>query len=430
MALAARCNGENGSRLVFHSVAREVRSMRRLLALAGLAVAAWTMTGSAQTLLFVQPGDLVWAGAFRLPAGNFGGSSFGYGGWALAYNAANDSLYVVGHDFQQNVAEITIPAPGMGSILGQLPFASVRQVFADATEGRMSQIGGYPKYRIGGLLVHGGRLIGAAYSFFDTAHSAVASHFTHSLNLAATGTVTGMHRVGSTSINPAFYGGNMGDVPAAWRTALGSPAITGECCLSIITRTSFGPSAFAFDPAQLGVVNPTPATALVYYPEQHVLQPWNANYTFEFNGTTEMAGAFIPEGTRSLLFIGRQGSGKFCYRCGDPDLYCPGDLQAPPYHVQVWAYDLNELVQVKNGQKQPWEPRPYAIWQLTGNTASSPLPFFTSCMSVRGLAYDPGGNRIWIASQRADGDNPVIHMFRYSRPTAPPRAPTDLQVIR
>ena len=42
--------------------------------------------------------DLTYLGAFRLPSGNFGASSFEYGGTALAYNPANNSLFIVGHD--------------------------------------------------------------------------------------------------------------------------------------------------------------------------------------------------------------------------------------------------------------------------------------------------------------------------------------------
>lgn len=394
---------------------------------AGFVVAvllAFTIAAQGQSPLpLVQPGELLWAGAFRLPLGAFGTSRFDYGGWALAYHAANNSLFVVGHEYQQHVAEINIPTPVQGTALGALPVASVRQVFADATEGRMSQIGGYPVYRMGGLLVHAGRLIGAAYSTFDTGGTAISSHFTHSLTLNAAGTVTGMHRVGS--LNPAFYAGNMATVPSAWQASLGGPAITGQCCLSIISRTSFGPAAFAFDPTQLAVTNPTPAVPLVYYPSTNPLQPWDASNTLEFNNSTEMAGAFIPEGRRSLLFIGRHGIGPFCYRCGAPDPYCPGDVQAPPYQVQVWAYDLSVLAAVKAGQRMPWEPRPYAIWALTGNTHSSPLPFFHSCMRVRGLAYDPTTQRVFIAAQQVEGDLPVVHVFRMG-----PASPTNVRIVR
>jgi len=153
---------------------------------------------------------------------------------------------------------------------------------------------------------------------------------------------------------------------------------------------------------------------LVYYPEGHALQPWSRSNTNEFNGSTEMAGAFIPFGTRSLLFVGRQGTGPYCYRCPQPhDPYCSGQsIFAPPYQVQVWAYDLMDLAKVKAGRRAPWDPRPYAIWALTGNTHPEPLPFFNSCIRTRGLAYDPASQRVWISAPNADGDNPIVHAFR------------------
>ena len=399
--------------------------MRRLASLGAALLIAFGIGAHAQSSLpRVNPGGLKWDGAFRLPGGTFGNSSFYYGGWALAYNPVNDSLFIVGHDHQQSVAEIITPVPVKTTSLSALPVASVRQPFDDPTEGRISQIDNYHKQRIGGLLVFGGRLIGAAYSFFDADLNAVSSHFTHSLTLGQNNTVTGMHRVGASNINPGFYAGNMGLIPAAWQAVLGGPAFTGQCCLSIINRTSFGPSAFVFDPAQLRApASSVPAAPLVYYPENHPLQPWNASNTVEFNNTTEMAGAFIPEGSRSLLFVGRHGTGPFCYRCWRPNPYCSNDVQAEPYQVQVWGYDLNDLVAVKSGQTQPWVPRPYAIWALTGNVVANPLPFFSSCMSVRGLAYDGATQRVWIAAQMANGDLPVIHQFHLDLAGTPSPAP-------
>src|SRR5438034_1085049 len=49
----------------------------------------------------VQASHLVYEGAFRLPADTIGESSFAYGGTALAFNPARNSLFLVGHDWQQ-----------------------------------------------------------------------------------------------------------------------------------------------------------------------------------------------------------------------------------------------------------------------------------------------------------------------------------------
>ena len=82
----------------------------------------WLMAG------LLHQSDLGYLGAFRLPSGNFGASTFEYGGTALTYNPANNSLFMVGHDWDQAIAEVSIPALRTGS-LSSLNTASVLQPF-------------------------------------------------------------------------------------------------------------------------------------------------------------------------------------------------------------------------------------------------------------------------------------------------------------
>ena len=60
-------------------------------------------------LPLVQQATLTYQGSFRLPDGEIAGTSFGYGGTAIAFNPARGSLYIVGHDWHQRVAEIAVP---------------------------------------------------------------------------------------------------------------------------------------------------------------------------------------------------------------------------------------------------------------------------------------------------------------------------------
>jgi hypothetical protein len=68
----------------------------------------------------------------------------------------------------------------------------------------------------------------------------------------------------------------------------------------------------------------------------------------------------------------------------------------------VWAYDANALLAVKQGQKQPWEVKPYATWPLT-------LPFGSP--TIGGAAYDAITGTIYVSQQMALTD-PVIHVFQ------------------
>ena len=414
-----------------------------LLAVSATLVALVAVPQAQSPLPLVQPGQLIWDGAFRVPYPNAGNSTVGYAGWALAYSG-NNSLYMVGHDYQQSVAEFSVPtgiSPSKTTV-AQLPVAVQLQPFASMTHGLpLDAIGASASgnYRFGGMLTHNGRLILAEYNSYTTVGPIQKSHWTHSLTTSdATANATGPWRLAPTSLDPAFMDGYMAAVPTPFQALLGGPALTGQCCISIIPRTSFGPSAFAFNPDNLGAVaEPIPTTPLLYYDENHK-QPdgaFESDHTSFFNGSTQMAGLFIAEGTRSLLYIGRQGTGDFCYNNGSnsgpanclntpADPYCPNDIiHAWPYQIQVWAYDLDDLAAVKAGTKQPWQPRPYAIWALTGNETPVKLPFFGNCMIIHGLAHDPATGRVWMTTWKQDGDRPIVQQFHYSLAAAPPPPP-------
>jgi hypothetical protein len=397
----------------------------------------------------VQQSHIVYQGAFRLPSETFGGSSFGYGGPSLAYNAAKGSLFLVGHDWHQMVAEIKIPQIINNSSLNDLQTATVLQSFVNITEGYMAEIctgnpspdcknGVYQQtVKVGGIMVLGSRLYGTVYAYYDGSFVQNKSHFYSGMTLASTGDYRGMYTVNAPQAG--FVSGYMTAIPSEWQSSLGGPALTGNCCLSIISRTSYGPAAFVFNPNDLGVKNPVPSTPIVYYPSGHpTLGDWNGTNAY-FNGTTQIRGLAFPSGTRSLLFIGRHGTGTFCYGSGGSsggDCYDPADSSkgnhAYPYVYQVWAYNGVDLLAVKNGQKQPWDIRPYAIWKLS-------LPFGGSSDShvIGGATYDAQTRHLFISQMFTDGTDarPVIHVFTVNvdetpppSDTTPPAAPTGLRI--
>ncbi|HYL81934.1 MAG TPA: hypothetical protein VEU07_14040, partial [Candidatus Acidoferrum sp.] len=264
----------------------------------------------------LQAADLQYLGAIRVPGGTFGSSTFEYGGTAPAFHAANNSLFLVGHPYQTQVAELSLPTPVNSGSLSALPTAKVLQPFTDPSHGLMFTVGAGTTYT-GGLLEYQNRLVGTSYLYYDGTGGQSLSHFvnTNPGSLAA-GTAQGMYKVGS--VGAGFVDGYMGLIPPEWQTALGGPVLTGQCCIPIISRTSYGPAVFAFDPANLGVTNPAPAKPLVYYPQSNPLADYAATSVL-FNGATAITGVVFPGGTRSVLFFGRQGQGPFCYGPGTAD---------------------------------------------------------------------------------------------------------------
>jgi hypothetical protein len=367
--------------------------------------------------------DLVYRGAFRLPRQVSDRKTFAYGGTALAYNPARHSLFAVGHDWYQLSGEVTIPRSVRGANLRDLHRARFLQPFVDATNGRIDGTGG-TNNKIGGQLVYRGRLYGSVYVYYDASGGQTVSHWARrSTNLTGS-KASGLYRVGK--LGAGFVSGFMAVVPRRWRSRLGGPALTGNCCIPIVSRTSFGPAALAFDPGRLGAASTVPARPLVYYPQEHpTIGAWDASWDpakgVLFNGATTIRGIVFPRGTRSVLFFGTQGVGEFCYGegtdrrdlagqptpdgttwCYDPDDSSKG-THAYPYVAEVWAYDAADLLAVRKHRRRPWRVKPYATWQLS-------LPFGSP--RIGGAAYDPSRGLIYVSQQYGDGTAPLIHVFR------------------
>lgn len=375
-----------------------------------------------QSAPLIHQENLVYEGAFKLPHGAFGGSKFNWSDGVLTYYPPNNSLYIVGHDHQQMVAEVNIPTPAITAQDDDLPSATVIQPFYDASEGKMYTVDA-GSIKVGGLLAFNNKLYGSAYSFYDANHSQTLSHFSSSLDLSIQGDAEGMFKVGD--VMAGYVSGFMAHIPPEWQLLFGGPAITGNCCRSIITRTSFGPAAFVFNPSHVGQQSPVPATPLVYYTPSDPLGAWDGTNHL-FNGNTTISGVAFPQNSRSVLFFGVHGIGTFCYgeaaSCNDPVKPSKGN-HAYPYVHQVWAYDALDLLKVKNGELSPWEIAPYQVWQLS-------LPFENEPVNPIGGTYDPSTKRLFISHPRK-GDHLLIHVFKVSNlsteiDTIPPSAPQGL----
>jgi hypothetical protein len=159
---------------------------------------------------------------------------------------------------------------------------------------------------------------------------------------------------------------------------------------------------------------------------------------------SEVVGAVFVPGTQTVLFFGRTGLGVPCFGNGTDDpakdrtpwpagngVYCydPNEVDggpgphAYPYSYYVWAYDVQDFVAAKNGQKNPWDVRPYANWTFN-------LPYQDSHRHIQGVAFDAASRRIFLSQSGGDANGmPVIHVFTAaSSPQITPAAPTNLQV--
>jgi hypothetical protein len=434
--------------------------------------------------------DLIYLGAFRVPADDMGGPRYqglAYGGSAIAYHPNHNSLFIVGHDQNQQVAEISIPDIINSSNINDLRIATVLQPLVDITEGHMPYLNADGSAvtngsKLGGLLLYDNKVIGSIYAYYDGGHNATKSHFRTSLSLSTTGDFEGIYEVGNKPVpvpQAGFIAGYMTPIPNNWQSILGGKVLTGMSALSILGRTSSGPAAFAFDPSQLGPT-PAPAIALLYYPLDH--QTIDTYYTSRtsYNKGTHHSGVVFPAGTRSILFFGRQGIGDACYGFGtniasengnrfdyappknicmgapmtdtaNPCCYDPVDLNkgahAYPYVDYVWAYDANDLARVKAGGRivdnpssnlvdsvmptstetyKPWHIKPYAQWQI-----HFPTQQLGYSISSGAAAYDEAHKRLYLVQVQADGGLPIIHAFNVNiTGVSRPEPPRNTMIVR
>lgn len=438
----------------------------------------------------IKAHNLVYLGAIKTPAGTFGNSSLDYGGNIITFNPTNSSLFIRSHPYQNSVGEISLPAPVYNTnLLGPMPVnsavltnlntAKFIQNFTDISEGNLNKIktGGTATdgVHMGGLLKYGSSLIGTVFRFFDTdSETTVFSHFKSGTNLSATGDYGGMYSVGvkpNPVPNTGFVAGFMSLVPdnsgiggTNWQTRLGGPALTGQGSLSIISRTSFGPAAFAFDPARLGIDNPVTATPLLYYSQAHPTLGSDGvvgatNPPYGYNSDTKFGGMIMIPGTQTILYVGKQGIGPYYYGIGtnDPDAVTPGSVyydpvvpahgsHSYPYTYQIWAYDAADLADARTGTYtvtnedfaagrfitgrspnntvlavgqtvSPWNVKPYTSWTL-------PFAWAYTQSYGGGVAYDPSSQTLYISASESLKEGccsvlPLIHAFHVDLKASP-----------
>ncbi|MEZ6074791.1 MAG: hypothetical protein R3C56_03675 [Pirellulaceae bacterium] len=108
---------------------------------------------------------------------------------------------------------------------------------------------------------------------------------------------------------------------------------------------------------------------------------------------------------------------EYCYgtevECNDPVKESKGTHSVGGlYEYQAWAYDVHDLIDVKNGLKESWQIQPYDVWTFD-------LPMGGARKEIGGVAFDSQSGRIYVSQQLVDGNGnyPIINVFQL--PTGP-----------
>lgn len=226
---------------------------------------------------------------------------------------------------------------------------------------------------------------------------------------------------------PGYYVGHYINVPYSLGQAQVITAYDGPTRTATVEKWDVGKTPVAG--TAYNTIPPVFGRQLVGYPPGSGLQSGNTFGQFYpiWSFGTAMGGMCIPNGTDSLLIFCKNGDGLYTYsqtlissnaigvQRGGYRIYDPENDQAGPHtnlsFLKVYAYDLNELAQVKAGTKAFADVKPHGIFTLT---LPSTLTSYTR-RTIRGVSYDKANGNILVAETIGPYGAPVVHVFNMKR---------------
>jgi len=385
----------------------------------------------------LQPGDLVYRGAFRLPDAS-GGSSWDYSGDAMAYYPNGDpsgppdghpgTIFGVGHDWQKYVSEISIPAPvvSINRSPDELNTATTLQEFRDvrAGVGSLNVLQELPRVGMEYLPPQGAQRSGKLYlcwgAHFQEDEQHVASHMWCDLDLSNSRGAWCIGDYSLYSVNDYMF-----EIPRAWAdvNTPGMRLATGR--FRDGGWGGQGPALFACGPWNHGNP-PAPdtvlrATPLLLYsstasdePPYHTLDSYH--HADEWTG-----GAWLTAGNKAaVVFIGTKCWGECWYGLADGTVW-PDEPPYPPdpqgqrgwwstgFAGQMIFYDASDLAAVARGAMRPYEPQPYATLDIDQHLYGVVAGQQKSHLGA--ACFDRERGYLYVFEPRADGDKSLVHVW-------------------
>lgn len=420
----------------------------------------------------VQPADLVYLGAFRLPGGDDPPQTFAYGGNAMTFNPDHNTLFITGHDRiaygelpdGDQIAEVSIPTPVNSRDIADLPIAEFVQGFHNPTAGYFTTMEEIPKVGLQYLnRPETGPLLHIAWG----QHLQPEDEPSHGW-------------FNATLDNPQFKGvwyignqnlystnGYMFDIPSDWASihTQGRPLATGR--MRDGGQGGMGPTLFAYRPwlengaAPASGTHLAETTLLLYenvYNTEDIERALNSyQHADEWEG-----GAWLTttSGKAAVLFAGTKGTGtKYWYGFIHPDgpqypcvdthatdfvncrladgTPCPAeDLSgcceesvncvsergwwSSRFDAQFILYDPAQLAQVAAGELESWQPQPYASMDIDEYLYLNPPEWDEVIVGwgdqrrnrIGDVAFDRVNGRLYVLELYADGGKPVAHVWQ------------------
>jgi hypothetical protein len=389
---------------------------------------AYRLPGPATSRL--QPSQLVYRGAFRLPEPS-GGSSWAYSGDGLTYYPGGDpggaadgypgSLFGIGHDWQHAVSEVSIPAPAVAAAgdVDELPRATTLQPFADVRGSLYPDLGGEMLRADVEYVPAPDRLILCWGRHFQEGEANTA-HMACGLDLSEPQPAGPWSAGGYEDYVTNDY---LCSVDPAWAAANapGMTLATGR--FRDGGQGAMGPSLLVLAPPQAGspAAGATlPAVPLILYDDVTGAAPRTLagyHHSDEWTGAAWLSGG----GRSAVVFAGTKGTGDCWYGFADGTVWPEG----PPYPVvppewergwwstgftaELLFYDPADLAAVAAGELAADRPQPYAVLPLDPHLCGARSG--QEKHHVAAIAFDRAHGRLFLVEPFATGGDAVVHVW-------------------
>ncbi|MBL7163129.1 MAG: cellulase family glycosylhydrolase [Anaerolineales bacterium] len=397
----------------------------------------------------IQPDELIYLGAFRLPDAS-GGSSWEYSGHGLTYFPEGDpdgqddgfpgSLFGVGHDHNLQVSEISIPVPVISKNLDDLNTVETLQPFADITGGAITEELALPRLGLEYLPMQGDQTTGKLhFTWGQHIQDFEPSHGWAELDLSNPQTAGTWVFDGHSNYTSNDY---IFEIPRAWADMYtpGQYLATGRAREG--PWSGNGPALFSYAPWQDG--NPlepggtlSALTPLLLYGVQEpgnpeIISDESMAVNDRFDADHWWGGAWLTAGDKSaVIFVGTKaiGSAWYGYANGvvweygcDETNTCPEMPEWPyedrgfwaeDYQAQIIFYDPVDLAAVARGDMESWQPQPYATLVLDEFMLTPELDFANYKRDIiAAAAFDRANGLLYVIERLADEYKSVVHVWR------------------
>jgi len=375
----------------------------------------------------IQPSDLSYRGAFRLPEGS-GDSDWTWSGDGMTYYPGGDpggagdgypgSIFATGLDTEQYVSEISIPAPVISAAknVEELPTAATLQTFHNIRGDLFGHLDfELPRAGLQYLPRQAGQDSDKLYFTWGQHQQQGATDPALgwcNLNLASPGSV-GAWRIGDylNQVTTDY----LFEIPSSWASVHTPGKFLAAGRYQDGGQGGEGPAIFACGPWNDG--NPPEggstidAVPLLLYQNVEDENPRAMN---DYHHSDEWSGgAWLTAGNRSaVIFVGTKGKGDCWY--GNPAGPCHDcdnrGWWSTTFEGQIIFYNPADLAAVAAGRMAAYEPQPYATMNI-----DDVLFHITSSQQwyhVNAVSFDRERGHLYVFESLADvDDKSLVHVW-------------------